>query len=318
MKRVIKYWDSIGNDPKFSDCSTKYEILPYIVDNHETGERLVEIANELGLEFVGNVQYFENPLNRPGRITHYLQLKEKIEMSYSVEKQKTVRLGFITLNTDGPLKPSVEPNQIVDEESAHEIINSQHYGVNDLGEHVDGGTVLVKSGWNFYHEIPLLGYDLDHLVENIWKIDKEGFYDDTFRCYECNIFDFYDNGYEKNYRVIDGALLGINCGCHNEYCEDNWREIFINNTDQPLEPKTAQKLAANKEIVFCERFIGGMTDRRGGYWHGSGPGNGPCREGDPETVLQEYLDRNPEEQYVFTFDEAGQFRSYFSIWRVVD
>ena|SRR3990167_2843335 len=56
---------------------------------------------------------------------------------------------------------------------------------------------------------------------------------------------------------------------------------------------------------------GGMTDGRGGWFRGE-----LTREGEPETVLAELLERNPEGEYVFSHDESGQFQVYFSVWRV--
>ena len=92
--------------------------------------------------------------------------------------------------------------------------------------------------------------------------------------------------------------------------QDNWEEC-INDCKTSVELDVAEKLEEQKKIKHLERFIGGMTDGRGGMYDGES-----TREGNPVEVLAEYQDKHPDKQFLFTHDESGQFQTYFSIWLV--
>ena len=52
MKRAIKLWNKYGSDAfRFSNCSTDYEVLPFLVDDETDGDiALQSIASFLDLK----------------------------------------------------------------------------------------------------------------------------------------------------------------------------------------------------------------------------------------------------------------------------
>jgi hypothetical protein len=186
------------------------------------------------------------------------------------------------------------------------------FGISAVGEMVGGETVLVKTGWEYFHVLPLLGYSLEDFEERL-GIEEHGFDDDTESCSGCGKFDSRDDGYMYNFREVCGDWLGVNCGCYEEAIESEW-ESFVDDSERAIELAVAERLAEKGEIEHVERFIGGMVDGRGGYWRGSGA----VREGNPEDVLAEMREKEPDARFVFSHDESGQFQTYFSIWRVVE
>lgn len=316
MKRVIKFYNPYSRDAAaFSDCSTKYEILPVIVDNDANEEDLTRLASKLGLVATGDA--VTNAPHAWGyrelTITHALPVGTKLlkaKTRWNEEERVPEFLGFITLpceSDDAPLCESIG-NELTAEQ-ASEIVNNQEFGVSDVGELIDGGIVLVKNGWSYYHALPLTGYDLKKF-EEVLEVTDEGFYDDTYRCDGCNKFDSRDNGYTYNFREHGDGRLGVNCGCYDEACENDFSD-FVNEPGKAMELKTAESLETKGVLTHVERFIGGMVDGRGGRWGGES-----VREGDPKSILKELLDAEPNAEFVFTHDESGQFQTYFSVWRV--
>jgi hypothetical protein len=51
MKRLIKFWGNYSDKCEFSNCSTKYEILPILVDDAAGNKELQELALSNGIEF---------------------------------------------------------------------------------------------------------------------------------------------------------------------------------------------------------------------------------------------------------------------------
>lgn len=330
MKRVIKYWNKYQSDEalRFSDCSTEREILPILVPDDAGEAELLAIAQRLALEVSGSaLEHNEHTAGRgytDFKITHAVQVGTKqTQQAWREPEVFPVYLGFITLPKRGPLPVLKGVDTELTKDQVNDVLGELDvYGIHDVGETVDGGIVLVKSGWDYFHAMPLLGYSLksfEHRIagDETWdEFDtpniEHGFYDDTQRCDECGKFDNRDDGYNYNFREFEGDWLGIRCGCFDEACKGNI-DPFVNNTENCMELSVAESLESDGELEHVERFISGMVDGRGGSFNGE-----YCREGDPKTVLDELLKAEPDGQFVFTHDESGQFQSYFSVWRVVD
>lgn len=320
MKRLIKYWSTISSDEhSFSECSSRYEILPELVSDEAGGKELRALAKKYNIEIRTYVFTREDG----GRSRHGLTITHAVKVEetksgrgmYSDEKYQ-VYLGFITLpKADGTLKPLASLDNPVTHDQAIEIVNLQEYGVDNYGETMDGAgdqCVLVKSGWNYDHEISFLGYSLESFEKSL-GITEHGFYDDTENCSECGKFDSRDNGYTYNFRYVEcKGNLGINCGCFDEFCESEEAiEHYKDNTEECMNLTGAKALTDKGKLKHLERFIWGMVDGRGGYYAGKA-----TREGDPKSVLEEYQTKYPKKSFVFTHDESGQFQTYFSIWEV--
>ena len=318
MKRLIKYHSSYESDgAKFSACSTTFEVLPELVEDNAGIKELKALAKKHGLKIGRKAQTLittEMAKNWPSSfVTHAINLTEKFvrETYMGKTEEHIVYIGFITLCESGPLKPVKEIDTSLTEEQAQEIINSQYYGVSDVGEHaVEDKLILVKSGWEYYNQMRLLGYNHKQF-EEILNAEDYGFNDDTFRCGECGLFDSNDDGRHTHFRIVDGDILGVRCGCFDEHCKENFAEEYGDNPDHAIERDTALELQEEGKLKLLETFIGGMVDGRGGYFAGK-----PTREGTPEAVLKEYKEKYPKKTFLFTHDESGQFQTYFSIWEI--
>ena len=313
MKRLIKYTPQYTNDgAKFSYCSTEYEVLPVLFPDTAGIEDLKEYIREHKIDATSKKYIADKPKygnHRTTTITHAIQLKET-----AIKYDKTVLpmyLGLIVLADGGSLPLMESIDNPISEEQTNDIFNNQEYGVSDFGENISDEPCLVIESWDFFHEMPLLGYPLANFYKALGIEEYTGFSDDTYRCEGCNKFDSRDNGYTYNHRVVNECvLLGVKCGCYDEYLKENWRERV--NTNEPIELSVAKELEADGDIKFIERFIGGMTDGRGGYYDGKS-----CEEGDPTEILEKLLEDNPDGEYIFTHDESGQFQTYFSVWKIV-
>lgn len=303
MKRVVKFYQTIGDETTFSNCSTNYEILPVLLEDTTNNKDLIDIANVYSLERIGYVRQNKNDV-----ITHFVKLDETVVIGTSWKPEvKQVYLGLYDISRfeKGTLKPEPSIDNKITSEQIYDIINNQEYGVNDVGATVDNETVLVKSGWNYYHEIRLLGYSLESFEKQA-GITEEGFDDDTYRCSKCGLYNSH-----SYFRFVDCECIGVECGCYDEYCKDNIDE-FINNPKKCMELDVAEELEEEGKIKHVERFISGMTDGRGGYFAGQS-----TREGRPKSVIKELLQSNKKGKYLFTHDESGQFQMYFSVWEVL-
>lgn len=313
MKRLIKYWNMYERDgANFSDCSTKYEILPELVKDDAGSNELLALAKKYKIK--NNLKVVVLEQGRRLSVTHAVKVRETKPGSgmYASDPGRThqVYLGFITI-PDGSLEPIASLDNKVTPKMANNIVNNQEYGVADYGETVDHKMVLVKSGWDYYHAIKLAGYSLESF-EKVLDITDHGFEDDTSRCSRCYLYDSNDSGYTNNFRIMDYEILGINCGCYAEFCEsDEALDMYADNADQAMELDAAEKHEKAGRLKFLERFIGGMTDGRGGSYGGK-----RTREGDPDSVYKEYRKKYPQKRFLFTHDESGQFQTYFSIWEI--
>jgi len=316
MKRLIKYRNQFrSDDNKFSNCGTKYEVLPVLVDNDAGPKELKQLARQLGFKTKGKPSQLEVKTNykgsiRPLQITHSIALNETIQRH---NEKYQVYLGFITLNESGTLKPSQKIKKTTKKQQ-QDILNNQEYSIIDVidlqGEH----NILITS-WEYYHHIPLLGYEFKHFQMSILRTRDETnistvFDDSVSSCCECGSWDYNDNGYTYNFRDVDHEILGVNCGCYKESQKNNLSE-YVNNPDKPLESEVADELEDNGTLERLETFIGGMVDGRGGYFKGQ-----TTREGSPEDALNEYQDKYPDDELILIHEESGQFQTYFSIARL--
>ena len=310
MKRLIKY-HSHYNEIKFSDCSTKYEILPYLVDDNAGSKELREFADALGYGRVDNCKalkknnsYHNSDANI---ITHYVTIDETIDGCgmYSDEKYQ-VRLAFITLRVHhwegaNVLTPIETPKTEMTLEQAYEIVGNQSYGVESIyqmNQDCNDESHLIMAGWHYYHEINLLGYDLDQF-EKLIKVDDRNFYDSVFDCGDCGKGDYVDSGYTYNYQIVECTQLGINCGCYNKYLTKNWKN-FINDFDSGLQGDIVEELVKQGKIVevddFCARWGDGVH---------------------PEDILKNVLKDDSKAQFIFGIDGVGQFRTDFTLYKVI-
>lgn len=318
MKRLIKYW-SPYNDIKFSDCSTKYELLPIIVEDSEGSEKLLELAAELKLDTrTKEVSKFETRSYRGLEISHSVELAEiKLDSGFSGKvKEMVMRLGFITIPKSNALKSSKKLNKKVTLEQANEIINNQELGVSDVAE-IDGNPIVVMSGWDYCHGILVLGYSLISFEKHYGVNDKEvtrAFEDSVSCCGECGEWDHNDNGYNgynNNFRVLDCELYGVSCGCYAEACVENI-DSFVDDAKQCIESDTAETLLKDGKLVKVESFVGGMTDS--GRVHNF---NGKrVRTSNPESVLKEFKKKYPKAGFVFVREESGKFQTYYTLYKV--
>jgi len=315
MKRLIKY-TSPYEDLEFSNCSTKYEVLPFVVEDHAGSSELRELATFLGYKPLGKVKPLKS--RRGLSITHTIPVETKKRLGYdgkidSRRPVETTRLGFITLDERDAERAGIEVNVecegVLTPDQNYNILNNQCFDFYDFIE-LNNETVLNIESWDAFHHLALLGYSLDKFMED-HNCKETVFSDSVTSCGQCGEWMYNDNGYTYNYRIVDSELLGIECGCYEEYVSRNWTDR-IDDTKTPIEKEVAEKLEEEGKIEHLERFIGGMTDGRGGFYGGKA-----TREGDPESVLEEYQKKFPDSQFIFTHDESGQFQTYFSIYKVV-
>lgn len=311
MKRLIKY-HSRYKDVQFSNSSTEYELYPIVVEDSAGEAELKQFAKELGLENRSKlVSIPQEKYSRGLKITHCLTLNEKHDRVYFGKKESDqVYLGFITIPEYKCLKLNKGLDKKLTKDEAWEIVNSQSFGVDNVGQ-MESRPMLVMQGWEYYHELKVNGYSLNSLLKNL-KVDKDDkhFSDSVNSCGECGEWDYNDDNYTTNFRVLGGDFVGVNCGCFEKLSKENI-ELFVGNTDTPMELDTAKDLETDGKLEFVERFIGGMTDGRGGSYGGQ-----RTREGTPEGVLKEYSEKFPKGKFLFTHDESGQFQTYFSIWKL--
>lgn len=321
MKRVIKFWNKFDKGATFNDCGTQYEILPILVDDNAGNAELRAIAKQLGIETRGRKIETPPVSNYRGKtnVTHAIKTGTKTEPKFFEKREYEWYLGFVTLNeSDGILEPVAKIGKRITREQATQIIEECAYGLDDVGDFSmtsKHDLRIIMEQWNYYHEIKMLGYDLDKFERMVTRKrasqdgDRE-FNDGVFRCGECGTWDHNDSGYTYNYRIMDGEQLGLNCGCAHERAKENFSEM-ANDPKQFIEREAASELEDDGMLEHVERFIGGMTDGRGGFYGGES-----TREGTPEGVLNEMLVKEPKSKFVMSHDESGQFQSYFSIWRV--
>lgn len=316
MKRAIKFYNKYESDDiKFSYCSTHYEVLPFLVSDEASSKELRSIANKMGYVCVGNVKTNKpDKYGRNDRITHAIKLNEKTEKDYQ-GTHRDYYIGFITINTyHNILKPIEKADGIITACQSDDILNNQIYGVEDIGV-LQGNeeTIVVMSGWEYFHEMRLLGYDHNQFQEVVGApkgSEGRDFYDSVFKCAECGLYDYESDGYHYNYRMTDDGPMGLNCGCYHEHMKDNYLEN-VNDSNKCIELDVMKELKKEGKVEFIERFIGGMTYGRGGYYAGKS-----CREGSPEGILEELLKKSPKSKFLFSHDESGQFQTYFSVWKV--
>lgn len=313
MKRLIKYWSSY-NDTQFSDCSTKYEILPVIVEDSAGVDDLKRLAKEQGLVFGTRSKVIEPEKQdyRNNKITHSLKLAETKDREYFGKKEKMfVFVGFITL-TNSKYDNEILPvhsgiDKVVTKEQANKIVNEQAFGVDTVVE-VSDELMIIMQSWNYYHEMRFQGYDRRSFEKRMGTKERD-FSDSVSNCGDCGVWDYQDDGHHYNFRVVGGDHLGVNCGCYKKAAKDNLEE-FINNSDKVLDSEIADELES--KLIFVEQLVSGMTDA-GRYHRFAGRS---ARVATPGDVLKEYKAKFPKANFVFVLNGSGQFQTYYSIYKV--
>ena len=314
MKRVIIYHNPILNDSKaeFSDCSTRYDLLPIIVDDNEGIFKLLSILKDYGYTKKGEHVDIEQ-----GLITLAVPIgKVKGHGMYSNESY-TQYIGFIDIpHSDLPVRETL--NNKLTKKQMYELINMQSHGISDIAPTVDGkGYYLIKSSWSYYHDLALLGYDRKYF-EKKQNIVEEGFDDDSFICSDCGCADARDNCYTYNYTIVGGELFGNSCGCAKKVELECAKDYVLTKDTTPADNRqissikrdTIQELEKAKKVKFVERFVTGMTDSRGGSYGGES-----TRVMTPIEALTEYFKKNPKSKFLVCHDESGQFQTYWSLWK---
>jgi hypothetical protein len=313
MLRVIKFWGNYSDKCEFSNCSTFYEVLPIVLDEAAGIRELLEIALSNGWD-VEQTETVEVSRHWGIKLTAAIRLKETklqnrgVYISGEIEP-RVVFLGLVTIPNSKVLPLNEGTDKPVTEDQSYELINLQECSISTVCE-IDGETTLVKQGWDYFHAIRFLGYSRE-TFEKVSGIQSGTFDDEITSCDDCGEYFYQSNGYTNAFHIVNECtLLGIKCGCYEEYCKKNIAD-FVNDSDKAMELDVATQLEVSGKLVHVQRFIGGMVDGRGGYFNGES-----TREGTPKQVLADLLKKFPKRKYVFTHDESGQFQSYFSIWQV--
>lgn len=324
LYRLVKFYTLYAGDKlEWSTCSTTFEVLPVLVPESEVStDKMTALALEYASSFKANL------VGAPVRPDNSRYDNRHIAIAIATSEASETRRQFGTDEVERnrvwlglvrvprchlPAIASIRP-AILTAEQAWELVSRQECGIETVGETVDGNTILVKQGWEFYQDLRMLGYDHNQFLE-ITGAEDSGFSDDTSSCHQCGKLDSNDDGYTQNFRVVNECeLLGINCGCYQEWAESpDALEEYVNDPDNAMELSAAESHEEAGRIKFIDRYIGGMTDGRGGSWNGE-----RCREGIPRDILAALQAKYPERQYVFSRDESGQFQTYFSVWQVLN
>lgn len=318
MKRAVKLWNEYQNDSfRFSDCSTRYEILPFLVNNDLDGDAaLASVAEFLGLE-IGQPEKIEIDERglRGSRIktVNAFKLNETKNLpSRWNEEQKSVPvfLALLDIGERDSVLPFVESLEgKIDSDLMWKIIQSGDFSIRDIID-LSGEKNLLIESWQAFHILALYGYQDFKTLLNDLEIDDSVFDDSVFQCGECGTWDYNDSGYTYNYRVIGCDIYGIReCSCGHEVAAECLEEEYVNNPETCVENEVLELIKGRAEKI--ETFIGGMVDGRGGYINGES-----VREGHPAAVLKEFLSKNPDGKYFFVREGSGQFQTYFSIYQL--
>lgn len=309
MKRLIKYWNTYESDKnRFATTSTHFEALPVLVDDSCGNIDLRILGKEQGFKPLGNVSKLER-----GILTHSIKIDEtKTINDFRESRQTQCFIGLVKV--DDTIKPIESINNPLTQDQCYEIIENQAYGIRDAIT-INNENMIVLESWDAFSALAFAGYSLNAFAVNFDAVDCKGkaetvFEDEVSQCGDCGEWDYNDNGYNQNFRVIGCELFGVDCGCAHEAQKNNLDD-YIDNPDQALDLDAATELSEEGTLEHVERFIGGMTDGRGGFYAGK-----PCRESSPESALKEFQAKHPDTSFIFTHDESGQFQTYFSIWKM--
>lgn len=321
MKRLVKMWNMFDKDsPKFSNSSTHYEMLPAVVADWAGDAQLKLLAEKHGVEVAGRFATIETDSynSRSIRVTNAMRLKtdHTRKTHHGETENHTQWLAFVTI-PNGCLEVKATVDNKLSKQQCQDIVNGNGYvyGIEDVAKMIDGKTVVIMSGWSYFHGIKLSGYSPESFRDNFGiDSDDEYFHDSVTRCGECNLYDHESDGYTYNYRIVNECdLLGINCGCYAEYMgSPEALESFVNESKQCIEADVMESHAEKGRARKLETYIGGMTDGRGGYINGKA-----VSDGNPKDVLADWLSKFPKGRFVFSRDDSGQFQTYFSIWELL-
>jgi len=292
MYRLIKYSNQYESDNfNFSDCSTRYEVLPILATTlDEAKKELKRYKKELFINERGG----------------YMTIGAAIDSGEVNSKGHKIYLGFIKLPDYTTIPALQSVDNPIDGNLLYEAIN---YGIYLDAIQIDGENRLLIGSWRAFHELQLLGYqNFDSMLET-HGIDSSVFDDSVFRCSGCGEWDYNDSGYTYNYRIVGCEIYGLHCCDGLKEAQLEEIDSFINDSSKFIDDSVIEALG--EKIRKINTYIGGMVDGRGGYIGGQ-----RVDEGDPKTVLEKYLKKNPNKQYLFGVDESGQFQTYFSIYEL--
>lgn len=315
MKRLIKYF-SPYNDFEFSNCSTKYEVLPHLVPDGAGPKVLLELARKLGLTRANGAKVktmkFKNEWEskREHKITHCIELKQTSPANHCGNETYHWKIGFITLHENH--LPAVEKcNGKMTKDLALKIVDGGYYHASNTCE-IDSEYMLIIENWSYFHSLELLGYSREKF-EKCLGVKSTVFDDSVSSCSQCGEYNYNDNGRTYNFRMTpDGEYLGLECGCFDSYSKEHVEE-WANKPEQCVESESIESLVKEGKAEFIQRYVGGMTDS----WRSHSYDGESVEIGNPKDILENLLEKNPDGQYVFCHDESGQFQTYFSVYKLI-
>jgi hypothetical protein len=312
MKRVLKFNHRyVINGWYFSEYSTNYELFPYVVDDDAGDDVLMEFIKKLNLRAVDEPIKIETPTDKESFfITNAVKEGTISTAGFFNKASVSVYLGFITIPESDilPVKESLGNKLSYDQ--ACEIVKKQDYGVVDSGITVDGDGIVIRSGPEFYHALPMNGYDLNSFKE-VLGITLEGLPNIYDRCNMCFKYESRYDGRIVNFHHTPDGDMGIKCGCYDIYCKENL-DKYIGVLGKPIPLHVAEELESEGVIEHVEQFIREFTDDPGDSWRGE-----ICKEGDPIKILKWRMEEDPKSSYLTSEDTRGPFKNYFSLWKVV-
>lgn len=227
MKRLIKFWGNYSDKCEWSNCSTRYEVLPILVDDADGDKELLEIAlsNNIKYEALEKVESKSWAYRYDIQLTHALRLTEKTKQDSGVYLPNKIEprvtwLGFVTLPKSTVLEPKDTLNNKLTVLQCCDIVNLQECDIDDVAD-INGEVTLIRQGWDSYHGIALLGYSMDSFLKH-YKIEHATFSDEVAHCHECGQYVYETNGYQNNFVVVEECnLLGKPCGCYDMWVTQN-------------------------------------------------------------------------------------------------
>lgn len=251
------------------------------------------------------------------RTTRVIELAERGEsLFYREPNGAPVYLAWVELPEIDALPPRVNVSDDVSEdeiENYRQNANDYDIGVGQFGDDEDGNAVIAVSSHAFWHIGPALGYSVAAMCAMYGGTEDSITFDDqVFYCQGCNTLQEDTDGYNYRFRIVDSEMFGIACGCAAD-AELEHLDTYVNEPEKQIQPDTAELLVKAGKLEHVARYIGGMVDPgRGGYYDGERVENGQ-----PDDVLAQLLENEPDAEFVLSMDEAGQFQVYWSVYRVV-
>lgn len=317
MKRAIKYHSIYASDgANFSTCSTRYEVLPGLYDDNAGIAELRQVAKKHKLKTRGVAELKDQ--SQEVKVTEALTLVGKIDNRGKFGNNRndflTQYIGFVKLINIPALPAMKTINNKTPDGLLHDLINegdNDRLGISDYGTSKDDELWLILADWGYFHHMAMLGYSREKF-RKIEGIAEEYFSDSVFQCGACASWDHTDSGYTYNYRIHNGEMLGIHCGCFANAVEADV-ESWANDGTKAIESDITETLVKQGRLKFISRYVGGMTDSGRSHSYGGES----VDVGDPASILEDLLDKSPNSKFVFSIDGAGQFQTYFSVYKIL-